>query len=366
LKSELDMLHSDFYSESLNDASGLFEADVNLNNTFNYDQQIHAAYGILGTEVGRFGFQAGVRLEQAMTTFDLRTTDESFDNNYFSAFPSAFMTYKASETGTFRLAYSKRINRPRTGGRFNQLNPFNSNEDPYFRRVGNPYLKPEYVHAFELSFTKFTKATSLTLTPYFRHTVDVIRFYQTFEEGGVSVMTFENFDTSNSWGTEVIGTYRQGQRFNAYASVNVFRVVTDGSNVDSGLSNNALGFSSRFNATVNVSPSLDLQFSYFYRAPMKIENGRTSARQSANLAVRQKLFGDRANLSLRVSDIFGTMGFSMLRDDARFFQETNRSFQSQGVGLNFSYNFGKPIKRNRTNRRDEGAGAGPEEVEIEM
>lgn len=365
LKSELDLLHSDFFSETLNLESGLFEADANLNNTFEYDQQVHAAYGILGTEVGRFGMQGGVRLEQALTTFDLKTTNEAFENNYFSVFPSAYLTYKLTDARTLKLAYSKRINRPRTGGRFNQLNPFNSNEDPYNIRVGNPYLKPEYVHAFEFSFTQFTKATSLTLTPYFRHTVDVIRFYQRFEEG-VSILTFENFDTSNSWGAEVIGTYKQGRRFNAYASFNAYKVVTDGSNVDTGLSNNALGFSTRFNGTYNISPTLDMQFSYFYRAPMNIENGRMAAMQSANLALRQKLFNDKANLSLRVSDIFGTMGFSMTRDDLQFFQEMNRSFQAQGIGVNFSYNFGKQQKRNRSRGNGEQRSAGPDDVSIEM
>lgn len=365
MRSELNLLHSDFFSETLNLETGQFEADVNLNNTFDYDQQVHAAYGILGTEVGRFGAQGGVRLEQALTTFNLKTTNEAFENNYFSVFPSAYLTYKLTDTRTLKLAYSKRINRPRTGGRFNQLNPFNSNEDPYNIRVGNPYLKPEYVHAFEFSFTQFTKATSLTLTPYFRHTVDVIRFYQRFEEG-VSVLTFENFDTSNSWGAEVIGTFRQGRKFNAYASFNAYKVVTDGSNVDTGLSNNALGFSTRFNGTYNISPSLDMQFSYFYRAPMNIENGRMAAMQSANLALRQKLFNDKANLSLRVSDIFGTMGFSMLRDDTRFFQEMNRSFQAQGIGINFSYNFGKQSKRNRSRGNMEERSAGPDEVSIEM
>ena len=351
MRSELELLESDYFSETLNPETNQFLADIQRNNTFNYDLNTHAAYLILGTDLGKFGFQAGVRLEQAFTTFELETTGESFDNDYFSVFPSAFVTYKLTETRSLKAAYSKRINRPRTGGWFNQLNPFDTNEDPYFRFIGNPYLDPEFVHSFEFSFTQFTKATSLTLTPYFTHTVDRIRFYQTVDEAGISTTTFENFDTSNSWGMEAIATYKQGRRFNAFVSLNGFQVITDGSNVDSGLSNTAFGFSSRFNGTLNVSPTLDVQFTYFYRAPMDIEGGRIYARQSASMAVRQKLFNNKANLSLRFSDIFNTMGFQLERESSAFFQEINRTFQAQGIGINFSYNFGKQIRQQRRGTR---------------
>lgn len=357
LKSDIEQLNSDFYMETLDTESGAFIPETNRINTFTYDQQIHAAYGIAGAKLGNVSLQAGVRLEQAFTTFDLETTNESFDNNYFSVFPSAFAVYEFTERQSLKLAYSKRINRPRTGGRFNQLNPFNSNEDPLFQRIGNPYLKPEYVHAFELSFTQFAEATSFTLTPYFRHTVDEIRFYETLRADGITVLTFENFDTSNSWGAEVIGTLKQGNRLNAFISLNGFRVVTDGSSVDTGLENKAFGFSSRANATYNVSPTTAVQFSYFYRAPMNIENGRMASRQSADLAVRQKIMGERANLSLNVRDVFNTMGFRVLREDARFLQEINRSFQSQSIGLSLTYNFGKMQNRRRPqNRRPDQGG----------
>ncbi|MBX2819535.1 MAG: TonB-dependent receptor family protein [Rhodothermaceae bacterium] len=363
-KTDIERLNSGYYLEDLDLATGSFIPDLSRNNTFIYDMHIHAAYGIVGTKIGKVGLQVGVRLEQALTNFDLETTNESFENNYFSAFPSAYAVYEFTKENTLKLSYSKRINRPRTGGRFNQLNPFDSNEDPLFRRVGNPYLKPEYVHAFEISYTRFSEATSLTLTPYYRYTVDEIRFFQTLQDDGITLLTFENFDSSNSWGMEMIGTVKQGRRFNAYLSMNAYRVVTDGSSVDTNLSNKAIGFSSRANATYNVSPSMDVQFSYYYRAPMNIENGRMSERQSADLAVRQKLLNDRANLSIRVRDVFNTMGFHVFREDARFLQEIDRSFQSQSIGLSFTYNFGKSQNRRRNRDNQEGGGGDFNEMDM--
>ena len=363
-KGTLENLNSDFFADVLDPATDVFVPDASRNNTFVYDQQVHAGYGIVAAEIGKIGLQGGVRLEQAFTDFTLETAGEetvgeTYENDYFSIFPSAFATYKFSDMRSVKLSYSKRINRPSTGGWFNQLNPFNTNEDPFFRRVGNPYLKPEYIHAFEGSFTQLLGTTTLTLTPYFRRTVDVIRFIETIDDAGVTTLTFENLDTSDSWGAEMIGSLRLGQWLNAYLSGNLFKVVTDGSNIDSDLSNNAIGFSARANATVNVRPGLDLQLSYFYSAPQDIESGRISGRQMADVALRQQFWNDKASLSLRAQDVFGTMGFHLQRTTDRFAQEVDRTFNAQQVGLTFTYNFGQS---NRNNRRNRGEGQSDENV----
>lgn len=366
-KGSLERLSSDYFSETFDPATEIWTPDADVINTFGYDIQIHAAYGIASTKIGKFGLQGGVRLEQAMTIFDLETTNETFENDYFSVFPSAYVTYELSEAQRFKVSYSKRINRPRTGGWFNMLNPFDRAADPLFRRVGNPRLKPEYVHAYEASYTQFIGSTSLTLTPYFNRTVDVIRMYESVDQNGVSTSTFENFDASDSWGMEAIGTIKVGSRLNAFLSFNAFKVVTDGSNVDASMTNNALGWMSRANATFNVRPGLDLQASYFYRAPMDVEGGRMSSRSMADVALRQKLLKDKASLSLRMSDVFNTMGFHMTREDDLFFQEFDRKWDAQRIGLTFTFNFGQEQQQRRRNQqefeREDGAG---DDIQMQM
>ena len=348
-KGALRRLDSEFISESYDFGLGQYRPDVDLNNTFLFNEQVHAAYGILASEMGRLGFQAGLRVEQAMTTFDLRTTQESYDNDYFSLFPSAFLTYKLSEKNQIKANYSKRINRPRTYA----LNPFRDQDDPLFQRVGNPYLRPEYIHSIEAGFVRTSKATTFTLSPYFRRTVDMIHYYQFMDTTGVTTLTFQNFDTSDSWGAESIGTLRFGRRLNAYGSLNVYRIQTDGSNVESDLSNDAYGWSTRINASYQVRPGLDVQASFFYRSPINIENGRMDAFSMSDLAFRQQLFGERASLGLRVSDVFNTMGFSMSRATDQYRLEMDRRWDSRQLHLTFTYNFGRQERNARRNRPEQ-------------
>ncbi len=358
-KGDLESLYSDLYSESAEGGAPL-TPDIGLINTFDFDQSIHAVYAQLARQWGKVGLQLGLRAETATTTFTLRNTNEAYDNDYASLFPSSFLTYKFSETSTFRASYSRRINRPRTFF----LNPFPSYDDPLNIRVGNPRLQPEYIDSFELAYVQFTPWGSFTLTPYYRRTTDVIRFYQEVRNDGVSVRTFGNFDTSTSSGVEMITSIDAQALLDGlrgYVSLEGFRVVTDGSNVDASFQNNAFGWGGRVNASYNLGNvfgigDLDVQATVRYRAPMDTEQGRMGSFSWTDVALRQELFRDRASLTLRARDVLGTAGFQGIIDQPTLYNEFTRDFGAQAIGLTFTYSFGEQQQQRRTERPDDGGG----------
>ncbi len=340
-KGDWERLDTGIQVDVLNSATSVFEPLYAEENSFLYDRQVHAGYGIIGQQFGAIGAQIGVRLEQSLTNFDLSALDNSYDNNYFSVFPSAFMTYKLSDHHSFRMSYSKRINRPRVSGWHNQLNPISDRSDPLFRRVGNPYLKPEYTHATEFTYTLTTKATTISISPYFRRTVDVIRFLSGTDPSGVTTITFENLDVMDAWGAEAISSLRIGDNFNGFASFEVYRVATDAGSLESSLSNNSYGWSTRVNGTMRLTPTLSLQAFLFYRAPMDVEQGRMGSMTRTDLAFRQQFMNNRASLSLRVEDPLNTAGMSMWRETPTSYWENDFRWSGRALNLSFTYNFGK-------------------------
>jgi outer membrane receptor protein involved in Fe transport len=356
-KGILRTLDNSFFSETLDQSMGMFRPDVNLNNDFVYDEQVHALYGLASGKVGRFEYQAGARVEQALTSFNLSTSGEEFENDYFSLFPSAFLAYNPTAAQQVKLSYSKRINRPRTRA----LNPFATYSDPLNLYVGNPYLKAEYTHSFELAFQRFFSFGSASLTPYYRRTVDAIQRFKTMDDTGVSTLTWRNFDTNESYGVETVVSARFGKSLRGFASANVYRVVTDGSSVDTDLSNDAISWSANGNVTWQVRDDLDVQISHFYRAPTDIPQGRISSFSVTRVSVRQKILNGRGSLSLSIRDPLNRMGFGFAVGDEAFYQEGERKWESRIAYLTFSYNFGQP-PRNAKKRRDsrpEGAMEGP-------
>ncbi|CAN5435802.1 TonB-dependent receptor [soil metagenome] len=316
-----------------------------LSNDFDFNEQVHAAYGVLSQGAGKFELQGGLRAEYASRDFSL-TGAESFPFDYTSLFPSAVVAYKPNEGSQVRASYSRRIRRPGT----QELNPFPVFFDVQTVFLGNPSLNPEYTDAYELSFQKNGKVGSVQVSPFYRHTTDIIRFVidtdDVVDGRDVTSVSFKNLATGNSWGTDVNGSLRYGP-FSGFTGFNVFKMVTEGGSATSAVSTDAVTWMGRVNGTFNFSPKTSLQAMYFYRAPMAIEGGRFSSFSMTNLSLRQKL-NDKATVTLRVADPFNTMKFRVDAGDDNIKQITERSFDSRAVHLTFQYNFGQaPRMRQR-------------------
>jgi ferric enterobactin receptor len=314
----------------------------NLSNQFNFNDQVHAGYGVLSQSVGKFDLQAGLRAEWASRNFDLANA-QTFPYNYHSLFPSGVIMYKPSEQSQLKLSYSRRIRRPGT----QELNPFPVFFDQQNVFIGNPRLNPEYTDALEVGLSKSGQLGSIQLSPFYRRTTDVIRVdintADTVDGREVTSVSFKNLDKSNSWGTDLNGSLRLGPKLNAFGGFNIFKLVTDGGS-QSVLSSNAVTWSYRLNATTQLTPTVILQANYFYRAPVTIEKGRFSSMQMTNITLRKKIDGDNMSVAVRFQDPFNTMKFRIQAGDDNLEQITARRFGVRATYFTFQWNYGKPPK----------------------
>ncbi|HLM67402.1 MAG TPA: TonB-dependent receptor, partial [Longimicrobium sp.] len=311
-----------------------------LSNALELDESVNAVYGVLSHGAGKFELQGGLRAEYATREFALADAGERFPYDYASLFPSGMASYALGENTQARASYSRRIRRPVT----QELNPFPVFFDLQNVFVGNPRLNPEYTDALELGLQHSGRLGNVQFSPFYRRTTDVIRIVVNTADSvagrEITSVNFKNLDTGSSWGADVNGTLRVGQRFNGLASFNVFKMVTEGGSGESSLSSDAVTWSARFNGTLNLTPRTALSAAHFYRAPMNIEGGRFDAMSFTNVALRQKLHNDRVTLSLRVSDVFDTQRFRIRVGDDNVIQLTERSSTSRAVHVGVQYNFG--------------------------
>jgi outer membrane receptor protein involved in Fe transport len=342
---ELETERSDQLFEVLNQATDAFRTEDE--SIFDYDENTHAVYALLTRPLGNFEVKAGARAEQAVTTFTLPTRNESYDNNYFSIFPSAFLTYKPNERYQARLSYSKRVRRPSAW----QLNPIDDNEDPTFRRIGNPQLDPEYVHSFELSLTRKWTPATLSVTPFYRRTTNEIERQETLSADGVTTLTYANFASSFSYGLELVTSLQMDEWVRGNVSINANRIVTDGSNLTTDLSNDAMEYSGRANLTFSIGPGLNLQLSQWYRAPMDIAGGEIGAMMSSEVGLQKSLFDGRGSISLRANDVFDAMNFNIERQTSAFYTESTRDWSQRQIMVTFSYSFGQDSNQRGGGRR---------------
>jgi ferric enterobactin receptor len=328
----------------------------NLSNDFSFDDKVHAAYGVLSQGYGNFDLQGGLRAEYADRDFALATPSKHYPYNYASLFPSGVVSYKVSDATNVKASYSRRIRRPGT----QELNPFPTFFDAQNVFIGNPQLNPEYTDAIELGWSRTGQLGLIQLSPFYRHTTNVIRVIvntdAVIDGRDVTTVSFQNLAKSNSWGTDLNGSLKLGPRFNGFAGFNIFKIVTDGGSTST-LTSDAVTWSYRVNGTVQLTKTLTLTAANFYRAPMNFEKGRFSSFKSTNIALRQKLSGDAMTVSLRFVDPFNTNGFKVKVGDDNITQITERKFGVRGTFLSFQYNFGQAPKI-RVPRPEEQQGAG--------
>lgn len=318
--------------------SGDWALDGTLSNSFEFDEQVHAVYGVLSQGVGKFELQGGLRGERASR--DFRLAAESYPYNYTSLFPSAVVNYKVSDATQLKLAYSRRVRRPGT----QELNPFPQFFDVQNVFIGNPNLDPEYTDAFEAGYTRTFKLGTLQVSPFYRRTTDIIRVEidanDTFQGREVTSVRFRNLATGTSWGTDVNGSLRLGPRFTGFGGFNVFKMVTDGGSA-SALASNGVTWAARINGTTQLRDDLSLQAMYFYRAPMQQEGYKFAGIQFANVVLRKKINGEKSSLSLRLTDPFNSQLFRVKVSNDDLVQFTERRFGARAMYLQYQMSFGQ-------------------------
>jgi ferric enterobactin receptor len=328
-KSQLRRVVNDLSAQRLS-ADGW--VDTGASNRFSLDEWVHAGYGVFSRAFGKLEAQGGLRLE-----YTSRSTSRASDElrPFTDLFPSALVAYNLTETRQVKASYSRRIVRPQT----QMLNSFLFYEDPLNRFQGNPYLRPEYTDAWELGFQQSGDLGSIQVNPFYRHTTGAIRRVRTVQ-GDTTTSTVANLATADSYGADFNASLRTGP-LNGFLGFSAFRQRSDGDVGAGTVTSDGFSWSLRGNATVRLSPRTDVQAYAMYRAPTDVEQGRIGSVAIANLTVRQKFMDDRASVSVRVQDVFGTMGYTMRTEDPAYVLDTERHFGVRGASLTFSYSFGQ-------------------------
>ncbi|MFP4290774.1 MAG: TonB-dependent receptor domain-containing protein [Cyclobacteriaceae bacterium] len=350
-RSTLRDIDTRFLVEEQEESGDWFTLD-NFSNTFNYDENIHAAYAILSNKSGKWSYQGGLRLESTDIITHLIETDERYDKNYLNFFPSAFLTYELKKGSSLQGSYSRRINRPG----FRSLNPFFSFSDPRNLRTGNPDLDPEFTDSYELGYLYNFKSGNFYFGGFYRHTDDVVvRFVRTLDEGRTLTRP-ENLGIENSFGFEFNAARDLYSWWQLNANLNIFRSITDGELDGQNFDADTYALSSRFTSKWDIPNLFELQLTGFYRAPQRNPQGKTLAFYSFDLGASREILNKKGTLSFNVRDILNSRRFRAETMAENFFQVNEFQWAQRQLTLSFSYRLNQVKRSQRGGQRGGGGG----------
>jgi len=330
-------------------------------NEFLYGEDILAVYSNYGFKKGPWGFQLGLRAEQANITATQITQDSTFYNNYFQIYPSAFLTYEIAAGREINMSYSRRVQRP--GGR--QLNPFIDYSDPFNLRSGNPYLLPAFTGSYELGYTQILKkGTTLTSNIYFRDRSNLITWYSEVDSNGVNLTTYQNLNSGEDVGLDINFRGRLGKKGGFFSlGGNYFYSQVSGDIRGRGWVNQGQGFSLNTVFSTPLWKNASVQIMGNYRSKRVMAQGIGRPFYFIGGGFKQGFLNDRLNLSINCRDIFNTMGWNYETSGPGFYSEGQFRWMNRVVECGLTYNFGEVQRRRRQMDRS-GRGGGDMDMEM--
>jgi outer membrane receptor protein involved in Fe transport len=341
----------DTYSESYDTLQNLYLQDTVSNFQYQYDEKIFSVYGIFGQQLGKFKYQAGVRLEKAYQIPDLISDSIRIVNDYFNFFPSGHMRYALTEKSEISLGYSRRITRAAAA----ELNPFTSYADPYNLRRGNPYLQPEFIDSYDLGYSNEIKKVTFTVSLYYRHNTHIISRIKEFYGNNTSAMTFINLDASHNFGSEAVVIVKPFKwwRNTLSANANYFQFVDD--NATANWNVNGISWSAKYTGAVDFwKKTATIQLNVNYNSPRNSVQGRVQRKGPVDLSFEKTFKEGKWSLGCRVTDIFNKMGFYMDLNQPTVQQTSSFKWLTRKYFVTFSYKFGKLEMSNKKQGGGEG------------
>lgn len=338
----------------------------NFSNELEYVENVNAFYAQYGSKINKFSYFLGLRFEDSNIEVNSISLDDYNTKKYNNLFPSATLNYEFSETSSFSLSYSKRINRPR--GRF--LNPVSSLASNINIFRGNPDLDPSLTDAFDIGYLKRWNKLTFNTSAYINITNDSFQFVRInsgIVDGGIPVIFSSPINLAKEYraGFEFNLNYTPYKWWRLNGNFNAFRNETQGdySYVDpngvidiQNFDNVAYTWFARINSKITLPYKIDWQTNGSYIAPQTNAQGKSLGIASMNLAFSKDILKDKATIAFNVSDVFNSRKRIMETQIPNVVSSySEMQWRERQVMLTFTYRFNKQkSERDRQPREDNG------------
>lgn len=354
------LLASEFIADTLDRSTSEMVPDDDLNNKFDYKENVNAAYASFGGKHKDFNYKVGMRMEQSNINISNNQFDTTYKKSYVDFFPSVFVSQRLPKNHEVQLSYTYRINRPNPW----MLNPFANYDDPLNIRKGNPFLDPEYINALEFTYLKNWNATFLTASVYYRQSNQgFARGREIDPETSVATLSWYNLNKTKSAGSEIIFRTPITKWWNIMLNANLFYLNMNGEIPGELTQTSTENFqwNGRAMTTFKFWKNAEIQLSYRYNSKMEYLQGYIKPMHGLDIGAKKDFLKNKATLALNVSDIFNTRVFEIVNNGSTFESISTRRWESRVFTINFSYRFGKSENAPRR-RMQEGMPSGGEQM----
>ncbi len=310
-----------------------------LSDTFDYDETVVAGYVSMVHNWEKWSMKFGLRGEQTDARGKSFSVLETNNQNYFELFPTFYTLFTPSENHSFSFDYGRNLKRPR----YEDLNPFRYflNENNF--NEGNPTLRPNFSHNFNLNYT--LKSTFFFDLYYRDNGANITTLSFQDNQAQVIRQVRQNALESNSYGLDFTYYKSITNKWFLFAMSSIFHEDETFLAIESGnipVKNEVDGFFIYLGNSLTLSKdgtfTGELNLTYY----SKLLEGSYVWSEFTNLTfgLRKTLWNNRATISVSSEDILGKanpiLSSIYLNQDNSYFPMPETQF----IRFGFTYNFG--------------------------
>lgn len=331
---------------------------------YTYDIDIYSAYATFGQKFKKFSYQLGARFESYKAKANLNRGATTFDDEYITLYPSAYLTYNLNEKNMFQLSYSRRVDRPS----LEQTKPIREFSTPLVTSIGNSELEPQFTNSVEVNYTKsFNQGSSITAGVFYRiinqEISRVLYNDDTTDNPNDLIMSYANFDNNTAYGFELSANYKITKWWDIQPAIDYSNISQKGlvSQLQPGTDEfefvqkevDVAAFNARLNSNFKVNPRLSFLAFGFYRGGVDGIQNNSKEMYKIDMGGRYTLLNNKMSISVRFNDVFDTMKYAF--DSQNPYPSKGQfRWESHSVyfGLNYMFGGGKNRALQRKQRED--------------
>lgn len=337
---------SDF--QFLSQASGGdFVPNASRTNVFNNTQQVYSAYNSYKYDLKKWGFRAGVRMENTVINANFVSSVSHVDQNYFNVVPSVSVNRRFKNQSSINLGFSQRIQRPG----INQLNPFVDRSNPNFETTGNPDLRPSTGNAFQLGYT-WTKKFNLNYGFGYYWINGLIFPVSAFNPAtNITRTTFQNTGRAQMFGNSINISGSFSKKWAGSVNGNVNYGIADGISNGQPIKNQGLMYNVNVNSNIKFDKGWRLSGGVFFFSGSLTVQEKQKGFITTNFTVTKDIVKDKLSLTATTNNPFNKYRLNKTHIFGPGYDQNNISqqyFRSGNISMN--YRFGKlkeAIKKNK-------------------
>lgn len=344
---------SDFHREDRDTVTNAYLINPKQTNDFNYQQGVYSLYNSYQLKLEKWTVKGGLRLER--TTVDanfINLTTNKVNQGYNNLIPSVSMQ-RTFKNYSFTLGYTERIQRP---GIY-QLNPFVDRTDPKFISTGNPNLRPELSHNFELNYSNFAKNSFTAGFSYafsnnaIQNIASLVNDTINGKPDVVTSTSYQNLGSNRTLGINLNTTVALTKKLNLNVNAQLRKLWLEGSVGGLLYKNSGYNGDGSLNLAYKFDNGYRISTDAAYETGSVTLQGKSSSFFYSSLVVAKEFLDKKATISLVANNPWSEyQTYRSTTTTANFYQTSFSQNVYRTFAIRFNYRFGKlssDIKRSQ-------------------